>query len=595
MSLIARLGRGSASGWFGVVFGLGLVCALPVLGARFYTDDYVQLAKLRAGGTTGQRAASLFTFVEGGAETRRLIGDGTLPWWTTPELRVRFFRPLSAGLMVADHALFGLQPLGYHLHSLLWWLAWLGGTALLFRRIFSPQLGLLAFFVFAVDDSHWLPIGWIAGRNATVAMACVVWGVLAYLRYRDDGWRPGLTLALGAWSLSLLAGEVAMSGLTYVVAYELLRDPGGGDGAWGARLRRLWPVGLLLAGYAVLYGWSGSGVRGSGAYVDPIHETTAFIAALARRGPAQFGALIFGAPLDLWLLTPLQLVFVAVGLVAFVVTVPWFLAATRALPAPDRIGGRWLALGAALSLIPTSAGLLGERSLAAGSVGAAVMVAVLLRHGWARRREVQGLRRIAFAVGVAALAIPNLVVAAPWLVTKLLFLNANGSALEHVAATADAAAPAPARAVLLWSDDVMIGSYTPIIARLAHPGALASFRVLAMASVDLLMTRVAPDTLELSCLDGALLTSEWERLFRADNLPLSAGATVSLDGLTVEIVKDDAGRPSRVRFRFDAPLDDPSLRFLEWRGRRLVPAALPAMGETRSVFRSPPLLAAGAD
>jgi hypothetical protein len=196
---------------------------------------------------------------------------------------------------------------------------------------------------------------------------------------------------------------------------------------------------------------------------------------------------------------------------------------------------------------------------------------------------------------VAALAIPNLVVAAPWLVTKLLFLNANGSALEHVAATADAAAPAPARAVLLWSDDVMIGSYTPIIARLAHPGALASFRVLVMASVDLLMTRVAPDTLELSCLDGALLTSEWERLFRADNLPLSAGATVSLDGLTVQIVKDDAGRPSRVRFRFDAPLDDPSLRFLEWRGRRLVPAALPAMGETRSVFRSPSLLAAGAD
>jgi hypothetical protein len=593
MSLIARVRQRSVRFCLGVLFGVGLVCSLPALAAGFYADDYLQLAKLESVASAPVRLASLFTFAPGGAATRDLIADGSAPWWTTPRLQIRFFRPLSAALMLADHALFALHPLGYHLHSLLWWLLWLGGTALLFRRLFSARLGVLAFALFAVDDAHWLPIGWIANRNATVAMACVVWGLLAYLRCREDGWRPGAWLALGAWALALLAGEVALSGLMYVVAYELLRDRPGDAGRLRGRLRPRLPLlalGLLLAGYAVLYRLTASGVRGSGAYINPLGDFTAFIRAVATRVPAQFGALVFGSPLDLWLVTPLQPIFVAIGLVAIVAAVPWFLRATHALPAPDRNSARWLALGSALSLIPTSAGLLGERSLAAASVGSAAMLAVLLRHGWKRLREARHFRRVALGVGVIALAIPNLVVAAPWLVTKLVFLRANGRALEQLAATADQGTPARARTVLLWSDDFLIGSYTAAIARIGRPGALPSFRVLAMAPVDLQMTRVAPDELELSCSEGSLLISEWERLFRADGEPLPAGSVLPLSGLTVRIMQDVGGRPSRVRFRFDVPLDDASLRFVEWRGRRLVPVELPALGETRPLFRSPLLL-----
>ncbi|HET6283566.1 MAG TPA: hypothetical protein VFH73_21605 [Polyangia bacterium] len=592
MALIAGLGRRSAGFWFAVVFAVAAVCTLPALTAGFYADDFLHLAKLQSGGSAAGRLTSMFTFTTGGAETRDLIADGTVPWWTSPRLHIQFFRPLSAALMLLDHAVFALRPLGYHLHSIFWWLLWLAGTALLFRRLLSPRLALLAFAIFAIDDAHWLPIGWIAARNAPVAMACVVWGLLAYVRFREDGWRPGAVLALGAWALALLAGEVALSGLMYVLAYELLRDRASGIRAVWVGLRPLLPLGLLLVGYAVVYRVSGAGVRGSGAYINPIHDSAPFIAAAAARVPAQFGALMVGAPLDLWLLTPLQPIFVAVGLAAILVAVPWFVTATKALPASDRKGARWLALGSAVSLVPTSAGLLGERSLAAASLGAAVMVAVLLRHGWKRMREVHGIRRVAVVVGVLALGIPNLVVAAPWLVGKLAFMSVNGKALERVASTAETAAPPPARAVLLWSDDPLLAAYTATLARITHLEALPSFRVLAMAPVDLLMTRTAPDELELSCAGGSLLISEWERLFRAPEQPLPAGTELPLKGVTVRIVEDLGGRPTRVRFQFDVPLDDPSLRFLEWRGRRLVPAALPALGETRPVYRSPPLLTA---
>ncbi|HEX3697610.1 MAG TPA: hypothetical protein VH374_19720 [Polyangia bacterium] len=590
---------------FAVLFGLGLLCSLPALTAGFYADDYVQLTKLESPTPLSARLSSLFTFSPGGAATSDLIASGQLPWWTSPQFQVRFFRPLSAALMIADHALFGLRPLGYHLHNLLWWLLWLAGTALLFRRVLSPPLALLAFAVFAVDDAHWLPIGWIAARNATVAMTCVVWGLLGYLRYREEDWRPGIVLAVGAWALGLLAGEAAVSGLMYVVAYELTAGGSGRDGSLWRRVRSLVPVGILLIGYAALYRLTGSGVRGSGAYIDPVRDGAAFLGAAAQRVPAQFGALVFGAPLDLWLLPPLQPILIAIGVVAVVATMPWFRATARALPAPDQRGARWLAWGAALGLLPTSAGLLGERSIAAASVGGAVLVAALLRQTKAWQRASRSiaapddkslrsrrLRRVGLFIGLWALALPNLVLAAPWLVTKLLFMRWNGHLVEHVAETAVAGAGPARRTVLLWSDDAFVGSYTPIVARLGHPDALPSFRVMAMAPVDLEITRVAPDTLELGCVGAPLLASEWERLFRTPAQPLVAGMTLPLDGVTVRVVADVGGRPSRVQFRFVVPLDDPSLRFLEWRGRRLVSAELPPLGQTRRLYRSPPLIAA---
>jgi len=595
---MAREGRRAPAFWFRVMFGLGLLCSLPALAAGFYADDYLQLAKLESAGSAPARLTSLFAFAPGGAATRDLIATGVAPWWTTPMLKIQFFRPLSAALMVVDHALFGLHPLGYHVHSLLWWLLWLGGTALLFRRLLSPGLATLAFALFAIDDAHWLPIAWIAARNATVAMTLVVWGLVAYLRFREDDWRPGAWLGFTAWALALLAGEVALSGLMYVVAYELLRERPPRFGSSPLRPRARLPVvglGILLAGYAALYRVTGSGVRGSGAYVDPIHDLPAFIGAAARRVPAQLGGLVFDSPLDLWLLTALQPIFVAVGFLALVVAVPWFVAATRTLPAPDRSAARWLALGSALSLLPTSAGLLGERSLAAATVGAAAALAILLRHGWQTIRQGSRLRRVALAAGMIAVGLPNVVLAGPWLVTKLIFLRANAAAMEHLASTADRASPPPARTVLLWSDDFLIGSYTATVARVARPGALPSFRVLAMAPVDLRVTRVAPDELELSCASGSFLGSEWEHLFRADELPLPAGTTLPLNGMTVRVVEDVGGKPSRVRFWFDVPLEDPSLRFLEWRGRRLVSAELPALGETRPIFRSLPMLATPPD
>lgn len=49
------------------------------------------------------------------------------------------------------------------------------------------------------------------------------------------------------------------------------------------------------------------------------------------------------------------------------------------------------------------------------------------------------------------------------------------------------------------------------------------------------------------------------------------------------------GRPALVAFRFSVPLDDPSLRWFEWRDGRYAPFAVPAVGRARHLPAAWPL------
>ena len=62
---------------------------------------------------------------------------------------------------------------------------------------------------------------------------------------------------------------------------------------------------------------------------------------------------------------------------------------------------------------------------------------------------------------------------------------------------------------------------------------------------------------------------------------MKIGQEVALSGLTVKVLSltDDA-RPKRVSFRFDSPLEDPSLNFVAWRLYEYVPFTPPQIGET---------------
>ena len=59
------------------------------------------------------------------------------------------------------------------------------------------------------------------------------------------------------------------------------------------------------------------------------------------------------------------------------------------------------------------------------------------------------------------------------------------------------------------------------------------------------LRRTAPDALELSTPEGTLLDGAWPSVFRARSLPLPRGSVVRTSYMTVTVLDDKAGRPTR--------------------------------------------------
>ena len=103
-------------------------------------------------------------------------------------------------------------------------------------------------------------------------------------------------------------------------------------------------------------------------------------------------------------------------------------------------------------------------------------------------------------------------------------------------------------------------------------------RVLAPGWFPMALRRVDARTLVVRPKYG-YLTSLFDRLLRDDSAPMALGERVELTGMTVEVTELTAdGRPAEASFRFAVPLEDASLRWLQWRDGVFVPFTPPAIG-----------------
>jgi hypothetical protein len=628
-ALTAGLRRlaGHRSVHVGVVL-LGVVLALPALRGGFYIDDFLHVANLEDWGPYHPAPLDLYRFVPvDRADTAEFVTSGLLPWWSAPDLTIGFWRPLASGLLSLEHLAWGRAALPRHVHSVLWLVVLLGAGAAILRRQLPRGLGLLALLLLAVDDSRAMSVAWIAGRQALIATALVWLGLAAHLRAREGaGWRPGRWLAPVACGLGLLAGETALPALAYVFAFELCeRRPG-----WW---RALLPYGLLVLAYAAAQAGAHAGTVGSGGYLDPRAEPAAFLMALPGRLLVMLANLAVGLPGELLTLAPRSgPAVMAVGLACLAGGIVWGRKAWAGLapgtadvpddPTEARRALRWLALGAALALVPAAAGLPGERLLLPASLGAAAVLAALLRDGWRRYTQLRaggpttaGTRaaRIALFAGLALVGLPNLVLAPLLAVAKIASLHAMAARTRQIAATADLEDDQRFDAVVLHAEDLQVG-YLPLIRRFdssataddlrdglfaaiagaADPrgpwGPIRSYRVLSMAATDHVLRRPDPHTLELETPHGTLLDGAWATLFRAPTRLLPAGSVLPLWGLEVEVLADRGGLPTRVAFHFEKRLDDPELRFLAWQDGAFRRFALPPVGGELVLPRGPAFL-----
>ncbi len=578
-SLFSRL-QGTGGLWLAVT-AAGML-ALCFCNMGFFLDDYAHLAAVR-GANPIAGPYDVFCFARGDAEsTRLLVDNGPYPWFTSPDIKVHFFRFLSSALMVLDHAVFGRWAPGYHLHCALWYAFMAGMVALLFRRSLGGGLAVLALFLFAVDESHAFPVGWWSNRNAVVAGALCLTGVAAHLRWREDGWKPGLPLSLPLFFLGLLAGESGLCALGYVAAYELVGAPG----KFAKRAACIAPATLLVFAYLAFYKWAGFGVVGMRVYLDPTSDPVSYLLSAPLRFLILAGNQFMTIPAEIPSLAPvLEWPAALAGLLVLAGVAAGLRLAWPGLTDPERRGLRWMLAGAALSSLPVLAAFTSGRLLLMPSVGGAAALAVIMRHCWrilSAPRPVPAWRIHTARAVLAVLVLAHGVFAAlTWPAVALAF-GALTRASDAVVAGADMNDPAMAEqsVVYLAAPEPVTGFYTVAMRDWVGLPRPKTWWCLSMAPLDHRITRTGPDRFEMALEGGQMFDSLFEGLIRNPRHHLKPGDTVSNKGFAVTVLEAGETGPTRMEFRFKVPLEDASLRFLAVREGGLSRVTMPPVGET---------------
>lgn len=556
---------------------------LPSVGMGFYADDYTHQLVLR--GDAGMPRPTAWSLYDFGATQDWTLPGGevdALPWWTSPDWKIRFFRPLTSATLVLDHALFGEWAPGYHLTNLAWYALLLLLAHALYRALGlgrGTALAGLAFF--AATSGATLPAGWPSNRNSVLSAALTLAAVLVLAR-GGGGARLRLPAALLLALGSCLAKESGVVGLPLLALWLLLDGRRRGEpAAWRAPAVCL-ALALAFVGFLAIAGY---GTR-SLFYATPWSDPLRYAGNLLVLCTAGLLRLVFPLSLDLLAIAPALVLPACVAGAAAAVLLGWRLA--RRLR--DRPEALFLLAWLALSLAVEGGSPPSDRLLLSASIGSAGLLAWFASIALARRPPARA-RGDGFDRGLARA-----------LVVTAGVLSAGFSLLQSAAVAGMAR---DSRDAVLGLEAVVRGGTPRELILLQAANAFVPFsaagtwaaerhdpetriRVLQMGRRALAWTREDDRTFLLRSLDEPFLTHLMEGVFLSSAASPVAGTTWRTPAFVAEAVEVDGAGLRAVRFRLHRSLDDPGVRFLVERDGQLAALPPPAPGETVTLPRAVP-------
>jgi hypothetical protein len=547
----------------------GVLVYLPSLRCHYLLDDYLQAAMIEGTFPAPRGPLDLYNFVD--ERERPLLFDrGMLPWWTDPHIRIRFLRPLPSALRWVEQHVVGRAPLPPHLHSFAWWFAAVLAARALFRRLLPARAALLATLVFAFAPCHALPLAWLANREALISLTFGALALSAYLRWRERGGVATASAAAGLFAASMAGGEYALCFGGFVLAFELFAHRDG----LARRILGLVPFTVSAAAYLGLRAALGYGAQGSGFYADPLSEPMTFL----RLAPRRLVTLVA----DEWLTldgdtlqnaAPWLLALIVVGLVALVAS-----PLQRALAGLDGQARRRTVatlVGSVLALLPLLAVQPSPRVLAAGLLGAAPAIGLVLDCAWfpasppERRGAAELAGLVALALGFAHFVHGPMTA---WTIGE--GYRRSSSAFE--AGVADLGrrlgeATASELVVVRGSN----GSFFMPFALDPHAKRPDRWRILA-ATGHVLGLRRDARTLELVAPKDQGFYA-WEPLFRDRGTEVRPGEVFETPGLRVTVLEVGPQGPRRARFELDRDLDASGYVWIAESGQGEFPAVSPPL------------------
>lgn len=177
--------------------------------------------------------------------TERLtLGCRNIAYWFAHPC-VGCYLPLTMLSYMVDYALWELNPVGYHLQSILWHLLAVSAVYLGFLACkLSSRVAFVFALIFAVHPQRVESVVWISERKDVMCAALYFWSLLSYVR--ASGRRRFPWLALVLFVAAMLSKSMAISLPLVLVFYELHQSR-------SARLqpvvRRLWPFFLVAVAF----------------------------------------------------------------------------------------------------------------------------------------------------------------------------------------------------------------------------------------------------------------------------------------------------------------------------------------------------------
>jgi hypothetical protein len=154
------------------------------------------------------------------------------------------YRPLSQEtFFLVGQKLFGLQPLGYHVGSLVVHLAGVSVLYALLRQFAGKIPSWAACLFYALHPAHSRSIGWISAVAEPMALMFYVTAMLYFVRYDRERRVGFLLLSLGAMLLGLMSKESILTVPLVFAAYCLIFAP--------RRILFALPHFAIAGGYAV--------------------------------------------------------------------------------------------------------------------------------------------------------------------------------------------------------------------------------------------------------------------------------------------------------------------------------------------------------
>ena len=634
----------SRTGWRGLVLILIIALSAAALRARvvevgMMSDDFAQHAMVEGlyPGQNNYAPFDLYAFFRDDPATlNKHVELGTVPWWTTPDLRGTVMRPLASALLSLDHALWPTRtpgaPRAWHLHSLAWLVLMLGAAGLALRRLLPAPMALLALVLMACEACYATPLAWLANRCSIISATFVALSLWAHVGWREAATeRPSvrrrwLGLALVSVALALAAGEYGLAAPAYIVAYELFAAPRSSPRlAASARMRQsaraALPALALAAAWLVLHRLLGYGTTGSAVYVDPLSAPGGWLALVGERLPKLASGAVWALPADTgdmirrfgrawvpWTLpdkpspeTYLRAHRIVAGLLLAAAGASWLLVRSQ-LDEEERRRVRALAAGALLALLPLTVAPPHSRLLVCAQLGVSAVVAALILASTRRLSEWKRSSHARRLLALLPLPLAGLLTYAHTF-ADLRWARTYTEVLANMNASMDAAFE---HGDLLGEDlggreVIVVNAISQTVGLHGHYWLDAegwprprSWRSLAMGEFAIVARRVDATHIELSSIQGAWLLSGAELFFRRSNQGITAGTSFSVPGLDIAVADDDgAGHPTRIQFGFPAALEDPRYLFLISTPQGLMRWTPPAPGK-RAIIPHPqlPLVAA---